>query len=431
MAGRGNWRRLRTAGWISAGLVVGVVAALLVHGHLGPGTVPSAPTEGDSSSVRALAAELAVTPPMGWNPYNQFGCDPNEARIESAARAMVDSGMAAAGYRYVNIDDCWALPNRDAGGHLVPDPKRFPHGIKAVSDYVHGLGLKLGIYADAGTRTCDVTTGFPGSYGHEQIDADTFAAWGVDYLKYDNCYPPSVAARDRYKRMGDALKNAEVRTRHPMVFSLCDWGRENPWEWAESIGGQLWRTTDDIDNGWTSLLANVHQNMRVAAFAHPGAWNDPDMLEVGSTGKGNGEPALTPVEQQTNFTLWAEMAAPLIAGNDLTSMAATTSNILLNAEVIAVDQDRLGKQGVVVSSANGLDVFAKELAGGGRAVVLFNETGSTATISTTASSLGLPSAAAYSVKDLWTKATSSTTAAISAAVPAHAALMYLVQASQK
>ncbi|MFL4946080.1 NPCBM/NEW2 domain-containing protein [Streptomyces sp. MMS24-I31] len=352
---------------------------------------------------------------MGFNNWNSTHCraEFNEAMVEGIADAFVSQGLKDAGYTYVNIDDCWALPNRDANGNLVPDPVRFPHGIKAVADYVHSKGLKFGLYSSAGTKTCD-TQGFPGGLGHEQQDAALWASWGVDYLKYDNCNNNGVDARQRYEAMGDALR----ATGRPILYSICEWGENQPWNWAPGYGNS-WRTTGDISDSWSSMIGIAHHNQPLAPYAKPGAWNDPDMLEVGNGG-------MTDTEYRTHFSLWAQMAAPLLIGSDLRNVSSATLNILRNTDVIAVDQDALGRQGTVVSSSGGLVVMSRPLADGGRSVTLTNENTTAKTVSTTAEAIGLGGAASYSLRDLWSKQTSTTTGAISASVPAHGTVMYRV-----
>jgi len=377
-------------------------------------------------TASALNNGLARTPPMGWNDWNAFKCNVSEQLVEQTALAMHKNGMQAAGYQYVNIDDCWAEPQRDANGNLVPDPAKFPDGIKSVADYVHSLGLKLGIYEDSGTHTCS-SHGFPGSLGHEYQDALTFAEWRVDYLKYDDCdIPPDgqnqQATIQRYDTMRDALAAARAKTGHAIVFSICektDYGVPNS-TWSPV--GNLWRTTGDIHDTFASMLSNFTKNVQLADLARPGAWNDPDMLEIGNGG-------MTATEERTEFSLWAEMAAPLIAGTDLRSPSAQTLATYENKNVIAVDQDRLGQQGRPVQDANGLWVLTKPLADGSRAVVLFNSTGTAATISTTATQVGLWPAPSYSLKDLWQGTTSDTTGTISGSVPAHGVIMYRVTRS--
>ncbi|MFF7251098.1 NPCBM/NEW2 domain-containing protein [Embleya sp. NPDC008237] len=367
-------------------------------------------------SAAAAPDGQAALPPMGFNNWNSTHCraDFNETMIKGIADLFVSKGLKAAGYQYVNLDDCWALPNRDGSGNLVADPVRFPHGIKAVADYVHGKGLKFGIYTSAGTKTCN-PAGFPGGLGHERQDANLFASFGVDYLKYDNCNNQGVDARKRYTDMANALRD----TGRPIVFSLCDWGESKPWEWAAPIG-HLWRTTGDISDNWYSMLDIAHRNQPLAPYAGPGHWNDPDMLEVGNGG-------MTAAEYRTHFTLWSMMSAPLLIGTDLRTASPETFGILANADVIAVDQDPLGKQGTVVANSGGLVVMVKELANGDRAVSLTNETWTTATVSTTTDALGIGNRGPYRLKDLWTKAVSTnTTGTISASVPSHATVAYRI-----
>jgi len=366
----------------------------------------------------ALDNGLARTPPMGFNNWNSTKCSNtfNEAMIKSIADLFVSRGLKTAGYQYVNIDDCWALPQRNSQGNLVSDPARFPNGIKALADYVHGKGLKFGIYTSAGTKTCN-TAGFPGALGHEKQDASLFASWGVDYLKYDNCNNQGVDAQQRYTAMRDALRD----TGRPIAYSICEWGRTGPprvWEWGKDVGN-LWRTTGDISDNWASMISKAQANRALAEFAGPGHWNDPDMLEVGNGG-------MTAAEYKTHFSLWAIMSAPLLIGVDLRKASDETFSILTNSDVIAIDQDKLGRQASVVSSSGGLVVYGKTLANGDRAVALSNETTATATISTTAAALGLGGSSSYSLKDLWSKATRSTSGSISASVPAHGTVLYRV-----
>ena len=365
---------------------------------------------GAGGSAQALGNGLALVPQMGFNDWNAYGCNVSESLIKATALAMHTDGMQAAGYSYVNIDDCWLTHSRDSSGHLVPDPAKFPDGITGTATYVHSLGLKLGIYEDAGTATC---AGYPGSLGHETTDAQSFASWGVDYLKYDNCNNQGVPAQTRYTAMRDAL----AATGRPILFSLCSWGQESVWTWGANVGNS-WRTTTDINASYTSMLSIFHQNVALASFAGPGHWNDPDMLEIGN--------GMSTTEQQSEFSLWAEMAAPLIAGTNIAAASTQTLGILTNKNVIAIDQDTLGKQATEVSSAGGLDVLAKPLSNGDVAVALFNETGTTATITTTAAAIGKTGAATYTLTNLWTGATSTTTGAISASVPSHATVMYRV-----
>ena len=367
-------------------------------------------------AASALANGLDTTPQLGFNDWNAYGCNVSASLIESTALAMHNDGMQAAGYEYVNIDDCWMSSSRNSAGQLVPDPTKFPagangeSGIAVVADYVHSLGLKLGIYEDAGTNTC---AGYPGSLGHETTDADSFASWGVDYLKYDNCNNDGSSAQSRYTTM----RNALAATGRPILFSLCNWGQESPWTWGAGVGNS-WRTTGDINASFSSMLSNFHQNVALAPYAGPGHWNDPDMLEVGN--------GMSSTEDQSEFSLWAEMAAPLISGTNIAGASSATLSILTNKNIIAIDQDSLGKQGVEVAAAGGLDVLAKPLANGDVAVALFNETGSTATISTSAAAIGKTGASSYTLTNEWTGATSSTSGTISASVPSHGTVVYRV-----
>ncbi|MFF7754227.1 NPCBM/NEW2 domain-containing protein [Streptomyces sp. NPDC007971] len=400
--------RRRVAAALAAGLLS--AAGLAVPAIAAPTRPPAAPS---------LADGLALTPPMGFNNWNSTQCGPgfDEAMVEGIADLFVDKGLKDAGYRYVNLDDCWALPNRDANGKLVPDPARFPHGIKAVADYVHAKGLKLGIYTSAGFRTCN-SAGFPGALGHEYSDAQQFADWGVDYLKYDNCNNLGVDAQQRYRTMRDALK----ATGRPIVYSICEWGENKPWEWADV--GHLWRTTGDISDSWGSMLSILKQNLPLAPHAGPGHWNDPDMLEVGNGG-------MTDTDYRSHFSLWSVMAAPLLIGTDLRKASPATFDILDNKEVIAVDQDPLGKQGTVVSSAGGRWVVGKEMKDGSRAVALFNESGSAQRIATSAAALGLPGAPGYTLRDLWQHRSYNTAGTVAATVPAHGTVMLRVSADTR
>ncbi|NGO06186.1 alpha-galactosidase [Streptomyces sp. HC44] len=396
-------------------------AALCTTGLTASATAQEADRPTGNAAAPLLDDGQALTPPMGFNNWNATHCraEFNEAMVKGIADIFVEKGLKDAGYQYVNLDDCWALPQRDANGKLVPDPVRFPGGIKAVADYVHSKGLKLGIYTSAGTKTCN-TAGFPGALGHEYSDAQQFADWGVDYLKYDNCNNQGVDAKQRYTTMRDALKAASEKTGRPIVYSICEWGQNKPWEWAADVG-HLWRTTGDISDNWGSMLSIMKQNLPLDQYAGPGHWNDPDMLEVGNGG-------MTDTEYRTHFSMWSIMAAPLLIGSDLRSVSEETFEILGNKEVIAVDQDPLGKQGAVVSSEGGRWVVAKEMKDGSRAVALFNETGSAQRIATTAAAVGLPKADAYTMRDLWQHKSYNTAGTISATVPAHGTVLLRVSA---
>ncbi|MDX6740592.1 NPCBM/NEW2 domain-containing protein [Actinocorallia sp. A-T 12471] len=342
------------------------------------------------------------------------------ARVTAAADALVSSGMAAAGYNYVNIDDCWAERNRDADGNLVPHKTKFPNGIKAVADYIHSKGLKVGIYSSAGDRTCTGPTGVgpqPGSIGFEQKDADLWASWGIDYLKYDNCGDrKGQSALQRYTAMGTALRN----TGRDIVYSVCNWGQSAPWEFGPTVAANLWRTTGDIADNWPKTLSLLDQQKGLEPFAKVGAWNDPDMLEVGNGG-------MTDTEYRSHFSLWALLNAPLLAGNDLSAMDAATKTILTNTDLIAVNQDWGGSQGRLLRDfGNGTQVWGKPMSDGSVVAVLFNRNTATTTVSTTAAEIGLGGSSSYQLKDLWSKAESTTTGAISASVAGHGVAVFKV-----
>ncbi|WP_436530570.1 glycoside hydrolase family 27 protein [Actinoplanes sp. HUAS TT8] len=354
------------------------------------------------------AIASAPAPPMGFNDWNAFGCDVDDQLIRETADAMVADGMAAAGYRYVNIDDCWSLKDRDASGRLIPDPTRFPYGMKALADYVHARGLKLGIYGDAGTQTC---AGYPGSLGHERIDAQTWARWGIDYLKYDNCFNNSDGSRADYTRRYTTMASALRATGRPILYSICEWGTAQPWTWAAGVG-QLWRTTDDITDTWSSVKSIIDLNTQVLAWAGPGHWNDPDMLEVGNGG-------MTETEYRTHMGMWAMMAAPLIAGTDLRSLSASALAILTDRDVIAIDQDPLGAPAVLI----GPGVYARPLTGGDQAVALYNSSDTPAVMT---APITLPAAPAYRLHDVWTGLDTTVTGPITVTVPAHGAAVLRV-----
>jgi len=293
---------------------------------------------------------------MGWNSWNKFACNVSEQLIRETADAMISTGMHAAGYQYVNIDDCWQV-SRDAQGNIVADPARFPSGIKALADYVHGKGLKLGVYTDAGRLTCQKR---PGSYDHEVQDAKTYASWGVDYVKIDWCHAEGLDPEVQYTKFRDAL----AQSGRPIVFSICNWGVNAPWTWGPK-NGNLWRTTGDINDTYDRMSVIGFSQNGLEKFAGPGHWNDPDMLEVGNGGMNRNE-------YRTHMSLWALLAAPLLAGNDLRNMTAETKDMLTNSEVIAVDQDSKGAQGRRVWDEGPLEIWMKPLANGSRAIGLFN-----------------------------------------------------------
>ena len=360
--------------------------------------------------ARPLDNRLARTPPMGWNSWNHFGCDVSAQLIKETADAMVASGMRDAGYHYVVIDDCWQVA-RDRAGRIVADSVRFPGGMKPLADYVHSKGLKFGLYTDAGRQTCQ---GRPGTYNSEEIDARTYAEWGVDYVKEDWCHAEGLDAPAQYGKFREALAKAG----RPIVFSICEWGSNRPWEWGPRTGN-LWRTTGDIGDRWASMIQLLDLNAQYALAASPGAWNDPDMLEVGNGG-------MTEDEYRAHFSLWALMAAPLMSGNDVRTMPAATRDILLNKEVIAVDQDSLGVQGMLVQEqAPDLQVWAKPLSDGSRAVVLFNRSALQTVITVSWRALGIRGPAR--ARDLWAHADLGTfPGRFMATVPAHGVVMVRV-----
>ena len=349
------------------------------------------------SSLSQASSSVAQTPPMGWNSWNKFACNVSDKLIREMADAMVSSGMQAAGYQYVNIDDCWQV-SRDPQGAIVADPQRFPSGMKVLADYVHSKGLKLGLYTDAGTSTCEKR---PGSLNHEVQDAKTYASWGIDYVKIDWCNSEGLDPEVQYAKFRDAL----AESGRPMVFSICNWGVKAPWRWGPKTGN-LWRTTGDISDSYDSMsLIGFGQN-GLEKFAGPGHWNDPDMLEVG-----NGH--MNRDEYRTHMALWALLAAPLLAGNDLRDMSAETKGLLTNSEVIAVDQDGQGIQGRRVWQEGPLEIWAKPLADGSQAVGLFNRSESAIQMTLDFKVIGGPAAAKLrdllDHKDLGTAQNSYTT----------------------
>lgn len=329
---------------------------------------------------------LALTPPMGWNSWNHFAERVTDKTVRETADAMVSSGLKDAGYIYVNIDDTWE-GQRDAKGHIQPNQK-FPD-MKALADYVHSKGLRLGIYSSPGPKTC---AGYEGSLGHEEQDAQTYAQWGIDYLKYDWCQATSSLEEMKiaYTKMHEAIQ----KNGRPIVLSLCQYGWNKVWEWGASVGGNSWRTTGDISDQYR-VMAEIGFNQNgLEKFAGPGHWNDPDMLEVGNGG-------MNEDEYRTHFSLWAILAAPLIAGNDVTRMTPYTLEILTNREVIAVDQDPAGKQGARVSQEGPFEVWMKPMSDGSKVVGLFNRQRTTEQVSVDFSQIGLTGD--VSVRDLWLK----------------------------
>jgi alpha-galactosidase len=357
---------------------------------------------------------LAKTPPMGWNSWNKFRGRVDDASVRGMADAMASNGMKAAGYQYINIDDTWE-GGRDAKGNITTN-KKFPD-MKALADYVHSKGLKLGIYSSPGPNTC---AGYEGTYGHEEQDAKTWAGWGIDYLKYDWCGARNIYTNEEmqavYQKMGDALRKAG----RPIVFSLCQYGLADVWKWGPDVGGNLWRTTGDIRDTWASMsnLGFVKQ-IGLEEWARPGHWNDPDMLEIGNGG-------MTDVEYQTHMSLWSILAAPLLAGNDLRDMSPAISAILTNKEVIAVDQDAEGRQGRRLWNSGDQEIWARELSGGRRAVAVFNRGESEAKVSAKWSELKL--AAPASGRDVWAhKEVTLQGPELSVTVPSHGVVMWVVK----
>jgi len=382
-------------------------------------------------SAQALNNRVARTPPMGWNTWNTFGCNINETLIRQTADAIASNGMRDLGYQYIVVDDCWMNSTRDGAGNLQGDPSRFPSGMKALGDYLHGKGLKFGIYQAPLDRTCAQYFGsYPGatgSQGHEAQDARQFAAWGVDYLKYDWCSPAGTISDQvtTFAKMRDAL----AASGRPIVYSInsnsvhAKTGPQRNW----GDVANLWRTTEDIQLAWDTGQSNgypmgvqniVNVNVPLAGYAGPGQFNDPDMMEVGRGG-------LTDTEQRSHFALWAMMAAPLIAGNDVRSMTAATQTILKNASLIAINQDTLALQATQISNDGTRRVLAKRLGNGDVAVALFNQGNATTTISTTAAAIG-KSGSSFTLRDAWSGATTTSTGAISASVPGHGTVVYRV-----
>jgi alpha-galactosidase len=335
---------------------------------------------------------LGLTPPMGWNSWNRFHCGIDETLVQETAQAMITLGLQEVGYTYVNLDDCWQV-SRNATGYIQEDLHKFPSGIPALREYVHSLrlvgpgGLKFGLYSDAGIKTCQ---GRPGGLGYETQDAATYAEWKIDYLKYDNCYNTGMDVQMRYQRMHDAL-NA---TGHALFFSLCEWGIEDPATWAGAVGNS-WRTTGDISPNWNSITKLMDINDHWHAYAGPGGWNDPDMLEVG-----NGK--LTLAEQRSHFTMWCLMKSPLLLGNDLRTMDDSVLDIITNTEVIALNQDVLGVQGYKRRSEQDLEVWAGDLSDNHVAVVLFNRSNKAANITAEWKEIGISTNChEMQVRDLW------------------------------
>ncbi len=360
---------------------------------------------------------LALTPPMGWNSWNKFACKGlNEKVVREVADAMVSSGMKDAGYEYIVLDDCWQIA-RDEKGNIIADAEKFPSGIKALADYIHSKGLKFGIYSCAGRKTCQDR---PGGHRYEEQDARSYAEWGVDYLKYDWCHHFFLNSKKQYASMRDALYKAG----RPIVFSICEWGTTKPWKWGKDVG-HLWRTTRDIVDCWDcskylgfmdGAMTILDQQVGLEKFAGPGHWNDPDMLEVGNGG-------MTTNEYRAHFSLWCMLAAPLMAGNDLSTMTPETIEILTNKEVIAIDQDALGAQGYKVLDEGDFEIWIKRLAQDEFAFCFLNR-GKEA-VSRAIDWKQFNITATYVIRDLWKKQdTGNTNAAMEVTVPSHDVVMF-------
>ncbi|MFK2892393.1 glycoside hydrolase family 27 protein [Dyella flagellata] len=359
---------------------------------------------------------------MGFNNWNVTQCGDafNEGMIRGIADKFVSLGLRDAGYTYVNIDDCWANGQRDKNGQLQPNPRRFPSGIKALADYIHQRGLKFGLYSSAGTSTCETREngGFPGSLDHERHDAATFAAWGVDYLKYDNCNHMDIDAQQRYAAMALALR-ASGRS---IFYSICERGENEPWAWAgkRPVDAGSWRTSNDLSDVYASMLENFKQNVGLDRYARPGHYNDPDVLEVGNGG-------MTDTEYRSHFSLWSIMAAPLLIGADLRTIKPEALKILLNKEVIAVDQDPLGIQGKQVRDIDGIHVIVKPLKDGSRAVAVFNENDTSREVAISTTVIGLASDAPYTLRDLWAHSQVKGERMLKVQLQPHAIAMYRIR----
>ena len=359
---------------------------------------------------------LVRTPPMGWNSWNLFAGKVDDRTVREMADAMVSSGMMAAGYIYVNIDDTWEGAMRDTRGNVTTNVK-FPN-MKALADYVHSKGLKIGIYSSPGPKTC---AGYEGSYGHEVQDAQTYASWGIDYLKYDWCSASQIYKDEEmqpvYQKMGDAL----LKTGRPIVYSLCQYGRADVWKWGSKVGGNCWRTTGDIGDRWQSMDNIAFRQMEISPYNKPGHVNDPDMLEIGNGG-------MNADEYRTHMSMWCLLAAPLLAGNDLRNMNEETKSILMNREVIAIDQDPAVNPVKQVFQDGKAVVLSRELKDNAWAVALFNRGDQPAAISVKWDGLGL-GGKKLQVRDVWMhQPVTASGASYSPTVPAHGVVLLKVTA---
>jgi alpha-galactosidase len=336
--------------------------------------------------IGKLSDGLAPTPPMGWNSWNRFGIKIDEQVVLETAEAMVESGMRDVGYRYVVIDDGWMAPERDRNGDFVADPAKFPRGIAALAERIHGLGLRFGIYTDAGTKTCQ---GLPASLGYEFRDVRRFAEWGVDYVKVDWCHTDGLGPRACYAKWAMAIHAAG----RPIVLSICEWGRARPWEWAGTLG-HLWRTCWDIQPEWSSVTTILDRQADLHPYSGPDHWNDPDMLEVGN--------GLSASEDRAHFALWAMLAAPLMAGNDLRQMSDEVRAILTAPEIVAIDQDARGMQARRVQREDGVEAWVRRLAGAGTVgIALLNRGRQDQELRVALDGLGFAATDVVRVRDLW------------------------------
>lgn len=398
---KANWRKFRNG-----------ILFLALGGLFFPACNEKKQTTPEVKAAHSSTDSLAMTPPMGWNSWNAFGANVNEQVIRETADAMANSGLKEAGFQYIVIDDIWQGGRDSSTGLLYADPVKFPSGIKALADYVHSKGLKFGIYSDAGTQTCGDK---PGSFGYEEKDAKLFAEWEVDFLKYDYCYCPDYAslntdykmARERYKKMGDALKS----TGRPILFSICEWGPRSPWLWGKEVGGQMWRTSYDVHDIWDSpnnemspigIVASIDVMANLARFSGPGGWNDPDMLVVGlkNSGyiKGGG---CNDIEYRSQMSMWCMFSAPLMVGGDIRNMNEATKTILLNKDIIDIDQDALGRQAIRMMRKDGLEVWKKPLTNDRFAIALFNRNSESRSLTAAFKNIEMDSTAKYDVYDVW------------------------------
>lgn len=358
------------------------------------------------ASAQTPRNQLTPRPPMGWMTWNLFQGNINEQLIRETADAMVEGGFRDAGYEYIFIDDLWQ-GGRDRQNNIIPDPEKFPNGMKTLADYVHSKGLKLGIYSDAAQLTCG---GWTASLGFEEQDARTFASWGIDYLKYDYCNAPedSATARHRYRTMANALQNSG----RDIVLGICEWGQRQCEEWCEEVGGQLWRTSYDVRDMWKDIVKEggmgiidiVNVTAPLARYVRPGQWPDMDMLVIGLNGTGGpssdlGGVGCTQTEYQTQMSMWCMMASPLAMTNDLRKVSEDDRRILLNPEIIAINQDVLGKAAERKVMNDNYQIFVRPLADGSHAVALLNTSEKPLTLTADFASLGF--AGKYTVRDVW------------------------------